>query len=421
MRRPVGEQTTGSAGAIKSRQAPDDALPVKVAPADGIDAGVAGAFAERLRVLIRAARSMLPIAVFGVLPLVYTVVYLVLITRRGVFGYDFGHAFWPAAQSVLHGRNPYPPLDLQVLARRTAFVYPPIVAIVIAPVGLLPVGVATVLAVLFVSACLPATLWVLGVRDWRCYTISLAWPPMLACIQTAAISAPLALLLALAWRRRSSGWAAPALIVVMVAAKLFLWPVLIWLALVRGVRCAALTAAAAVLAVVAPWLLGFPGSRDYPRLLSRLSEIEGSHAYTPGSLALSLGAGSQLATGCSIVAGGAVLIAAVAIRNRPDAARRTFALTLFAALLLSPIVWSHYLLVLLPAVAIASRRLSLIWFVPLSFRWAGDTWLLPSTREFTVALLVMTATTALAVYGSPTIALRRSWDRARVRSAQPAR
>jgi hypothetical protein len=347
--------------------------------------------------LARAARTLVPPVVFGLLPLALMVLYLVLVARRGVFGYDFRHSFWPAGHAVLHGHSPYPPVDAHVLGKRTAFVYPPIVAIAMAPFALLPVGLATVIAVILTAAALPATLWVLGVRDWRCYTVSLACPPMLACIQTAAISAPLAFLIALAWRRRATGWGTPAWVVVMIAAKLFLWPVLIWLALVRGIRCALLTAAAAAAVVLVPWLLGFPGERQYPRLLSMLTDIEGSHAYTPRSLALSLGAGTRVAEAVAIMAGGAVLLIAVVLRNRPGADRRILALTLLAALLLSPIVWSHYALVLLPPIAIASRRLSAVWFVPWGFLFAGDTWLRPSTREISVALLVMALTTVLVL------------------------
>jgi hypothetical protein len=368
--------------------------------------------------LTRAASVIAPPLVFGLLPLALTTLYMYLVVRRGVFGYDFHHSFWPAADAVLHHRNPYPPLDVHVLAKRTAFVYPPIVAIVIAPVALLPVGVATLIAVLLTAACVPATLWVLGVRDWRCYTLTLASPPVFACIQTAAISAPLALALALAWRGRASGWSTPVWIVVMIATKLFLWPVLLWLALVRGLRCAALTASAAALVVVGPWLLGFPGERAYPRLLSLLTDIEGNHAYTPRSLALSLGAGSHVAETVAILAGGAVLVAAVAIRNRPDADRRVFALTLLAALLLSPIVWGHYLLVLLPPIAIASRRLGPVWFVPWALHFAGDTWLVPSTSEIAIALGTMTLITLLVLRRAPN-ARPDSPAPARLRGSRP--
>ena len=162
---------------------------------------------------------------------------------------------------------------------------------------------------------------------------SLASPVVLVCIQTAALSAILALGVALAWRHRERGPATPLLIAAMIAAKLFLWPLLVWLAIVRGTRCAVLTGLAAVGVIVAPWLAGFPGAREYLPLLRKLTELEGAYAYTPRSLALSLGSGVRVADACAIAAGAAVIVGAVAIRRRADADRRTLALTLLAALL----------------------------------------------------------------------------------------
>jgi alpha-1,2-mannosyltransferase len=348
---------------------------------------------------LRALRTLAPPLGLGLLPLALMAIYLAVVLKAGLLGVDFHDSFWPAARAVLHGRSPYPPLDAHVLAQRSAFVYPPIVAIVIAPFGLLPVGLATAIAVVLAVAALPATLWVLGVRDWRCYTVAIVSPPMLSCIQTAALSSLLALLVALAWRARAKGWTAPVLIVVMIAAKLFLWPMLIWLALVRGVRCALWTATATGLLVLAPWLLGFPGGHRYARLLSMLTDIEGRHAYTIRALLLSLGTGTHVAEAVAIVAGGAVLLAAAALRTRPDAELRMLTLVLLAALLLSPIVWAHYLLILLPPVAIASRRLSTVWLVPWALWFAGGTWTTPSTAEIAVALTVMAVVTALVVRG----------------------
>ncbi len=237
----------------------------------------------------------------------------------------------------------------------------------------------------------------LGVRDWRCYTVALASPPMLACIQTAALSSLLALAIAMAWRNRASGAATPVWIVVAIAAKLFLWPLLIWLALVRGIRCGLVTAGACAVVVLAPWLLGFPGERQYPRLLSMLTRLEGRHAFTPRSLVLSLGGGARLGEALALLVGGATLVIAVAIRNRPDADRRTLALALLAALLLSPIVWAHYLLVLVPPIAISSRRLGAAWLAPWALAFSSGTWKTPSTPEIAVALVVMVAVTVLAL------------------------
>jgi hypothetical protein len=128
-----------------------------------------------------------------------------------------------------------------------------------------------------------------------------------------------------------------------------------------------------------------------------LTDIEGRHAYTIRALLLSLGSNAHVAEAAAIVVGGAVLLAAVAIRTRPDAELRMLALVLLAALLLSPIVWAHYLLILLPPVAIASRRLSAVWFVPWGLWFAGGTWTTPSTAEIAVALTVTVLVAALVV------------------------
>jgi alpha-1,2-mannosyltransferase len=335
--------------------------------------------------------------VLGALPLALAAYFVFVVIPFTSLGLDFRESFWPAANAVLHGGSPYPALDPHVLAQREVFVYPPLVSILLAPFGLLPVGVAAVIAVALVLAALGGCLWVLGVRDWRCYGASLASPAVLASIQTAALSALLALGIALAWKWRASGWAAPALIAAVIAAKLFLWPLLLWLALIRGMRCGVATASGIVALVAGPWVLGFPGAREYPRLLSLLTEIEGRHAYTPRALALSLGTSIRVAEAAAIIAGGAVLTAAVAVRRRERADRDMLALALLAALLLSPIVWAHYLVILLPPLALAYRRMNAAWLAPWGLWLAGGTWTEPTTVQIAASLAVMTLITALAL------------------------
>lgn len=279
---------------------------------------------KRGRGLVGAAGRLVPIVFLGVLPVALAAYYLAAFVPHHDLGLDFRDAFWPAAHAVLHGHSPYPALDSPALADRMVYAYPPIVAILLTPLGALPVGLATTIAVTTTVAALGAALWVMGVRDWRCYGISLASPVVLGCMQTAALSGVLALGVALAWRHRAHGPATPLLIVAMIAAKLFLWPLLIWLAIVRGTRTAALAALGAAAVIVAPWLAGFPGGREYPSLLARLTELEGAYASTPRSLALALGAGPRVAQGCAIATGLAVLLLAVAVRNQAHAHRRTW-------------------------------------------------------------------------------------------------
>jgi hypothetical protein len=339
--------------------------------------------------LILAFRKLGPIGLFGLLPAAFVSSYLGVAIMRGWLGVDYRYSFFPAGRAVLHGRSPYPPLDPAVLARAESYVYPPLVSIVIAPFSLLPVQVATALAVTGTAAALAATLWVLGVRDWRCYGLSLLLEPVLSCIQTAAISGFLALGLALAWRARASGWRTPVLIAAVIAAKLFLVPVLVWLALVRGLRCAALTAAGALAIVVGPWLLGFPGLRTYPRLLSMLTDVEGDKVYALRALVHIFGAGWTVSQGIALLAGCAALAAAVFVAFRLEGERTTLGLAILAALLASPIVWPHYQVLLLLPIAIARPRLHWLWATPLVLWVAGHAGLRGDTVSIAASVAIV--------------------------------
>jgi hypothetical protein len=56
-------------------------------------------------------------------------------------------------------------------------------------------------------------------------------------------------------------------------------------------------------------------------------------------------------------------------RKDADSDRRAFVLSIAAAFMFSPIVWTHYLALLVVPIAITRRRLTPLWFVPLAM-WA---------------------------------------------------
>jgi hypothetical protein len=107
-------------------------------------------------------------------------------------------------------------------------------------------------------------------------------------------------------------------------------------------------------------------------------------------------------------------------RRGGDAA--PLALALAAALLLSPIVWTHYYILLLVPIAIARPRLSALWFVPLAFwiepnlEYFGDSWRLGVELLAGAAVclypgfLQLTAHRELALAKRLTILRRRSAD-----------
>jgi hypothetical protein len=345
------------------------------------------------RDLCRLGLRIASFYVFGFMPLLLLASVAYVATRPGgSFGTDFQQTFWPAGHAVLHDHTPYPPPA--AMGRGTGlFVYPPIVAIAMAPMALIPVGVATALALAITLASLAAALFVLGVTDWRCYGAALASPAVLGSMQTAALSGLIALAVALAWRFRARGPAALVMVAVAIAVKLFLWPLILWVLVVRGTRTAVVTGLSAIALVLLPWAFGFPGFHSYPALLSQMTSVEGGHAYTPRALALALGANARLAEAGALLVGGAVLALAAFASRRPDAGRRVFALTLVSSLLLSPVVWSHYFVVLLPIVAIGRPRLSLAWLAPLALWLGGGQWDAPGRDRIALGLAALVVAT----------------------------
>jgi hypothetical protein len=181
------------------------------------------------------------------------------------------------------------------------------------------------------------------------------------------ISPVLLLALAAAWRLRDRLWPAAAVVAAAVVLKIFLWPLLLWLAVTRRLTTALAAGALIVISATASWAaIGFRGLADYLDELRLLNHLLQGKGYSLVSLGLSLGAGRTLAQALPFVAGASILGLMAWKGRRPGSDRLTFTLAVAAALALSPIVWLHYLILLLVPIAIASPRLSLLWALPLS-------------------------------------------------------
>ncbi|HET6173289.1 MAG TPA: glycosyltransferase 87 family protein [Gaiellales bacterium] len=291
------------------------------------------------------------------------------------YAFDFHGALWQAARDVVHGHNPYPPPTAAGVAPGDRFVYPPPVALLLLPFGLLPFPVAAALITLVLIAAVAATLAVLGVRDWRCYGAAYLSIAVLHDIRLGALTPLLALGLALVWRWREQGRAAIPLALIVVA-KLFLWPLTVWLVATRRVRVAVRGVLLAVVASALGWgVIGFAGLADYPKLLNVLSDAEQGRGYSLVSGGLWLGLGPAAARALAIAVG-AALLAFCWREGRRGLDERSLALALAAALALSPIVWLHYFVLLLVPIALARRTFGAIWLVPALF------WLTPYEEHF---------------------------------------
>jgi alpha-1,2-mannosyltransferase len=240
------------------------------------------------------------------------------------------------------------------------------------PLSAFPERHSVTLYMLASIAAIPLALRLLGVRDWRCYVLALFFPVVQDSLRLGTLGPFLVLLLALVWRYRNRAVLAGTAVGLAVVLKLFLWPFAIWLIVTRRFRAAVVAVGTGIGLALASWaVIGFAGLGDYARLLELLADEEAESSYSliaVGHLfGLPYGAASVVA-----LAMGAVLlvIAGRAARWRDrspfERDRASFVLVLAASLALTPIVWLHYLSLLVVPIALARPRLSAVWFLPLA-------------------------------------------------------
>jgi alpha-1,2-mannosyltransferase len=318
---------------------------------------------------------------------------LVVGIRKHAMAFDFAHAYLPAARMVLAGHSPYPPATVAALTPRTAFLYPPLTAYLAAPFTALPTFAAEVLASLLAISCVVGVLALLRVRDWRCYMVAFLFVPTYSAIQTANVMLLLALGLALLWRYRDGRIVAPLLLGALIAVKLILWPLIVWLVVTRRFRPAAGSLVAGAVLVFAPWAaIGFAGLSGYPHLLGTVSRVQGRDGFSIEAL-LTHAVSWRTAelVGYAI---GAVVLASAGWIGRHDE-RRSFALAIAAALLLTPIVEMDYFVLLLVVLALYKPRLGWAWIVPLAF-WVAPQVGRGAAWQTAIALAAATASFAIA-------------------------
>ena len=386
----------------------DDAPLEAVSASVPIDSSRA-AIAEPGASLRRAFVVVVSVVFLGLLPLWPLSVMFGNVLFGGAHVTDFRNTFYPAADAVLHGHSPYPHAGDDALALGRAYVYPPLTALVAVPSRLLPLGVAQMVVLVLLTATVFLTLWVLGVRDWRCYGVVVLWPPFLAALKTGNITAPLCLAAALAWRYRDSARYSGASVGVSLAAKLFLWPLVVWQAATSKWRAVAVSLGVAAVLLLASWtVIGFAGLTGYPDLLRRLQNLEAPQSYTLYALGLDLGAPSWLARAIWIAVAVGLLAGSALLARRGDD-RRAFILALTTALACSPIVWLNYFLLLMVIVAVAGPRLGSAWFVPLVMYASASTYNGSTFQNaLTLAAAAFTVSLALRTPERPTDAERRA-------------
>jgi hypothetical protein len=307
----------------------------------------------------------------------------VRVAMRGNAMYDFKGGLYNAGVAILHGHTFYRPV---FLAHQAAImhaggiargelvtnpfsipVYPAFANLIIVPLALLPFWLAASIYTAASILAMAAGIWLLGVRDWRCFALVLiSWPFLFGAL-LGAIGPFLVLGAGIAWRWRDRVWPPALAIAAIVAAKVFPWPLGVWLLITRRWKAAALCVALGLLLTLGAWaLIGFQGMARYPEMLANMSYLQEDRAISLATVLVILGLPAGAASACVMLAGAGLLGLAWRLAKRPDGDRQAFGLAVIAALTATPIVWEHYMVLLFVPIALASPRLSRLWLVPLA-------------------------------------------------------
>jgi len=310
-------------------------------------------------------RGRLLTTAFASLAIGALLVLIAVSAREELLAWDVRFAYLPAAEAVLDGESPYPKIDDPILEEQKGYVYPPQLVLALVPLTVLPADAVAVLFAIGMVALLGLTLYVLEIRDARCYAAAVLWVPAISGVLHSNVSIPLALALALVWRYRDAVWPPAVALGLSVSAKLLFWPMFVWMLATRRIRATVASIAIGLCVTLAAWAaIGFAGLLEYPDLLERLSEIQSERSYSFAGIASTLGLGEAAGVVLTLAGGGALLaLCTVFARQKDDA--RSFTCAVAATLAFSPIVWLHYLVVLLVPLAILRPRFSLVWLLPM--------------------------------------------------------
>ena len=124
-------------------------------------------------------------------------------------------------------------------------------------------------------------------------------------------------------------------------------------------------AAASVALILLPWAaIGFDGLREYPRLLDRLEATYGPGTDTLPAALSWLVSGHTARQAVCLAAALALVAVAARLRRCPDGDLCVFATMVCASVVAAPIVWPHYLALLLVPLAVARPRAAGAWALP---------------------------------------------------------
>jgi alpha-1,2-mannosyltransferase len=329
--------------------------------------------------------------------------------------------FLRAGYATLHGLQVYPPVGSPAVYSGSSFVYPYIAALPFAPLATISRGLSIDLFfAISVGAVLIACLAAARSDPWRA-TLVLCSCFTITGLQLGALSPLLFAGTVFLWLLRGRPKALGLLAAAVVVSKLFLAPLLIWLLLARRWRAFAYASGFTLALLTAGFLLGPIGVSRYAHILSALGAHEARAGFGLIGALLNAGVAPAAARTTALVLTAAVFAGAYVHHRRAHDERVLFCAGIVGSLLLTPILWSHYLVFLAaPLLALGAARR---WFVLLALAsWAIapphgvhlDTDVIDGVNSSGAWLAVVLV--ALSMFGSRAQAVRERLERIQQRT-----
>ena len=309
-----------------------------------------------VRGLRRSAASLLLVAAIVVVFLPLTPAYDLDVFLRAGF-------------AALHGLHVYPTPGSPAVYSGFSFVYPYFAVWPFMALAALPTALGTALffaasAAAVIAACLLAAK-------------SDPWPAVLVLcttftitgLQLGALNPLLFAGTVFLWRLRDRPLALGLLAAPIVASKLFLLPLLAWLLLARRYRAFAWASIATLALLGAGFALGPLDPGQYLHLLSQLGAHEARSGFSLIGALMNAGFAPAVGKTAAVTLALALFGGAFVHYRRARDERVLFCAGIVASLVLTPVLWSHYLILLAAGLLVlnAPRR----WFVVLALAsWA---------------------------------------------------
>ena len=308
---------------------------------------------------------------------------------------DYFNTIWVPGKEILHSQNPYPSPNSPSLAGAES-VYPPPIFVAASPLSLVSFAIAKWIWIAFLGVVSVWAFWLVGVRDPRCIIVAMLSAPVVSGLMWGNATLLVCFAAALAWSFRDRPGRLAIAYAAGAAVKVFLLPLGVWLLITGRVRAAVRGIALFVALLAISWAaIGFVGLRDYPELLSTLTDYWIEHGLFLSTLLVNHGWGTSAAIAIGGLPALFLLVLAWLLRASDAAA---FGLTLIAILYLTPVNHVYNLELMLIAIACVKPTLSPAWLLmPLTWWTAWSSPLQHADPDWLVLYAVGLSAAAAAI------------------------